>query len=152
MWGFASRRGGFFPAPVPPVSNLAANHIAFATVERRIEVDGVGIIDRAPIDDAKRISKGRTLSIFVEGPFDGAVQIAHQVSVALGEVARVLGRRHQFGLVDRVPGALEICDHVIPSRTQVLLGIAGRVLLYFCHHSSPVIEVDVAEHQGVSLP
>ena len=103
-----------FAAPMPMVGSLAAENVALSTVDRREEVNGVGVVDGGFVDDLNRVTKRRKVWIFVKGALDCAVNVPHQVAIPLCEIA-IGGRRgHQLGLVDRVSGAFQLGDQVVP--------------------------------------
>jgi hypothetical protein len=124
---------GRLALPVPRIAHLAAQHVALAAIDRRIEVDRVRVVDGAAVEDAERVVEMRPHRILVEGTLDTVMHEAHQVAIALGEIA--LGRRrgHQLRDVDAVAGLLQRLDHLVPCRAQPALSIIAG----FAHRHSP---------------
>ena len=129
---------GRFSTPLAVIVHAAANHVVLVPVDGGVEVDRVGIVDGGAVDDGERVAKRWACRVLVKGALDGTVREAHQVAVALGQVARILGSGHEFGLVDGVSGLLEACHHVIPGVSQVRRCIAaGPFLGSVLHPGSP---------------
>ena len=154
MRRLAARGRGRHTLPMARVAHLAAQAIGLAAVDRRREVDRVGIVDRAARDDRERVAEMRAHGVLVEDALDGVVHEAHQVAVALGEIAIARRRRHQLRLVDRVARFAEQRDHVVPGRAQFLLGLRGvsRVGRRIClaHVGLPCIDIRIRRHASQS--
>ncbi len=119
-------------APVPRIAHLAAQQVAPAAVDRRVEVDRVRVVDGAAVEDAERVVEMRPQRILVEGALDAVVHEAHQVAIALGEIALGGRRGHALRHVDAVAGLLQRLDHLVPGGTQLLL----RIIVRFAHRQS----------------
>ena len=94
------------------------------SVERRVEVDRVGVIDRGPVDDAERVAERRPIGVLVKRAFNRAVHEASEVAVALGEISIVLRCGHEFGVIDRVARGCDALHHVVPRGSQFVLGLS----------------------------